>query len=936
MLAGLSAPIPAIPARWLYDQRGSELFDEITRLPSYYPTRTETAIFHAIMPELAARVPKGAAVVEFGAGSATKTPILLEAIAPGGLRSGRYLRRLSRAERRASFSSAFPAIEVIPVVADFARPFTLPGGIEHLPKLGFFPGSTIGNFVPWSATDLLRQFRALLGPGAQLLIGMDRVKPVDRLIAAYDDPEGVTAAVQPQPARAASTASSTATFPSTPSATRRAGTTSCRGSRSISSPPAMSTSRSPASRFRFAAGSSIHAENSHKYGPRGGRVLLLAGGWTPIAEWTDPAGDFAEILASRRAGPGLRPNCLRTARLSRRHAPRPRRHRRSPAQHPSPGSSSSRSILSWLFAFNVLNTSSQGVRTFAVAIDRMTAPLYRPIRRILPDFGGIDFSPLVILILIQVIKKLLAGVVTQYLRAADDREADRRQGRGRRPSATRFAAQVAEFSAADRPGARPRGRAGRRGSRRAPSTSAPRIKATREAGMESFEHRLPATTSAGRAARTRRSTSTPIPRSTGSSSSCRCPRRSTNAWSSPASRPTRTSTASTRSTPAGSRSGSTASCPARRSAACICCKQELGDLTGLDAVVIGRSNIVGKPMALLLLRRKLHGDHRAFAHARPARRRPPRRHRRRRRRPARAWSAATGSSPARRSSTSASTASSRRRQGQARRRRRLRRSRRSRRRDHAGAGRRRPDDHRHADPQHLRRRAPPREGFADTRKAYDRRLAARRAPSPPPSTTAVDAELAFARDAKRIGQWTAFRKWADRDAVMFTPAGGVGARPSSSRSRTRRTRSAGGPSQSFVSCDGRTAVNTGPWFKQDGKPGGYFTTVWQRTPRGWRWVYDGGGPVDADTAHRLKPEMHRASCAGKAPGAPIIPPPPLTPNAGAQRRPRTMAAASRPTRRWAGTGRSTRTARASSASINGTGAATRRCSTNDVPAPPAK
>jgi YggT family protein len=71
-------------------------------------------------------------------------------------------------------------------------------------------------------------------------------------------------------------------------------------------------------------------------------------------------------------------------------------------------------VLSWLFAFNVLNTSSQGVRTFAVAIDRITAPLYRPIRRVLPDFGGIDFSPLVILILIQVIKRLLSGVVTQY------------------------------------------------------------------------------------------------------------------------------------------------------------------------------------------------------------------------------------------------------------------------------------------------------------------------------------------------------------------------------------------------------------------------------------------------------------------------------------------------------------------------------------------
>ena len=80
VLGGLSAPVPAIPARWLYDRRGSELFDQITRLPSYYPTRTETAIFHEIMPEVAARVPGGAVVVEFGAGSATKTPILLEAI----------------------------------------------------------------------------------------------------------------------------------------------------------------------------------------------------------------------------------------------------------------------------------------------------------------------------------------------------------------------------------------------------------------------------------------------------------------------------------------------------------------------------------------------------------------------------------------------------------------------------------------------------------------------------------------------------------------------------------------------------------------------------------------------------------------------------------------------------------------------------------------
>jgi len=295
VLAGLAASVPAIPARWLYDRRGSELFDEITRLPSYYPTRTETAIFHSIMPEVAARVPKGAVVVEFGAGSQTKTPILLEAISPAAYVpvdiSGDYLEQSA-----AELQQRFPKIEVIPVVADFARPFTLPGGIDHLPRLGFFPGSTIGNFVPWSATDLLRQFRALLGPGSQLLIGMDRVKPIDRLIAAYDDPEGVTAEFTLN--------------------------LLTRINRELDGDIPVDAFRHEArwndilsrieihlvtdrdvrfsvsgKTFSFEAGHSIHVENSHKYGQRGGRVLLLAGGWTPIAEWSDPAGDFAEILS---------------------------------------------------------------------------------------------------------------------------------------------------------------------------------------------------------------------------------------------------------------------------------------------------------------------------------------------------------------------------------------------------------------------------------------------------------------------------------------------------------------------------------------------------------------------------------------------------------------------------------------------------------------
>ena len=296
VLRGLGAPIPAIPARWLYDHRGSELFDDITRLPSYYPTRTETALLHDIMDEVVARVPKGSVVVEFGAGSQTKTPILLEAIQPSAYVpvdiSGDYLEQSAQ-----ELQQRFPRVDVIPVVADFARPFTLPGGVEQMHKLGFFPGSTIGNFVPWSATNLLRQFRSLLGPGSQLLIGMDRVKPVERLIAAYDDPEGVTAEftlnMLTRINRELDADVPVEAF------RHEARWNDILSRIEIHLVATRDVDFTIANRtFHVASGSSIHVENSHKYGQRGGRVLLLAGGWTPSVEWTDPAGDFAEILST--------------------------------------------------------------------------------------------------------------------------------------------------------------------------------------------------------------------------------------------------------------------------------------------------------------------------------------------------------------------------------------------------------------------------------------------------------------------------------------------------------------------------------------------------------------------------------------------------------------------------------------------------------------
>ena len=295
VLNGLSEPIPAIPARWFYDRRGSELFDEITRLPGYYPTRTETALLEAKMPEIARLVAPACAVVEFGAGSATKTPILLRTVAPKAYVpidiSGEYLR-----DSAAVVDRDFPGIAVHPVEADFTGDVELPAAIESLARLGFFPGSTIGNFVPQSATDLLRHFRTILGTGSKLLIGMDRVKGVDRLIAAYDDPEGITAEFNLNLLRRINRELE-ADIP-IDAFRHQARWNDMLGRiemHLVASRDVVFTIEDR--RFSFRNGQSIHTENSHKYGPRGGRLMLLAGGWTPIAEWTDEDEDFALILA---------------------------------------------------------------------------------------------------------------------------------------------------------------------------------------------------------------------------------------------------------------------------------------------------------------------------------------------------------------------------------------------------------------------------------------------------------------------------------------------------------------------------------------------------------------------------------------------------------------------------------------------------------------
>jgi L-histidine N-alpha-methyltransferase len=295
VLRGFEMRPRAIPARWFYDRRGSELFEAITDLPEYYPTRTETAILRRIAPDVSALAGPGRAVVEFGSGSSMKTPLVLAAVEPSAYVpidiSGDFLR-----ESSAVLASAFPGLPVLPVESDFMKPIALPAQITDAPKLGFFPGSTIGNMVPQSSVDLLRAMRASLGEGALLLIGMDRIKDATVLTAAYDDAAGVTAAFNLNLLERINRELD-GTVP-VDHFRHVARWNDDRARIEMHLEAQADVDFSIAGRaFSMAAGETIHTENSHKYGPRDARILLRSGGWTPIAEWTDEDDRFAVILA---------------------------------------------------------------------------------------------------------------------------------------------------------------------------------------------------------------------------------------------------------------------------------------------------------------------------------------------------------------------------------------------------------------------------------------------------------------------------------------------------------------------------------------------------------------------------------------------------------------------------------------------------------------
>jgi dimethylhistidine N-methyltransferase len=286
VIAGLSAERKALPAKYFYDDSGSALFEAITALPEYYPTRTELAILGERAGEIARLIPPGATLIEFGSGSTAKARILLDAAAisayvPVDI-SAEFL-----GQEAARLGRDLPRLRVLPVAADFTKPFDLPGAIRSRARVGFFPGSTIGNFEPPEAARFLRHAAGLLGPGAHLIVGVDLIKDVAVLDAAYNDAAGVTAAFNLNLLRRINRELG-ADFDLDRFQHHAFFNRERKRIEMHLASRAAQQVRVCDRTIPFARGETIHTESSYKYGVDSFQALAAEAGWSPVAVWTDP------------------------------------------------------------------------------------------------------------------------------------------------------------------------------------------------------------------------------------------------------------------------------------------------------------------------------------------------------------------------------------------------------------------------------------------------------------------------------------------------------------------------------------------------------------------------------------------------------------------------------------------------------------------------
>lgn len=286
-LAGLCAPRKTLPSKLFYDPEGCRLFGLITVLPEYYVTRTERALLEHVAPEVAAGVAEGAVLVEYGASDEAKALLLLDAtprfsayvpIDVAGPELGLLAGRMTRSH---------PRLAVHPVTADFLAPLSLPDAVATRPRLGFFPGSTIGNLDPAAARAFLREVRATLGRGARFLVGADLRKDPARLVPAYDDAQGVTAAFNRNVLHRLNREAGADFEPD--AFAHRALWNDALGRMEMHLVSRQTQEVRLGGRLiRFEAGETIHTENSYKHTVDGLRALAADAGWTGLRVWTDP------------------------------------------------------------------------------------------------------------------------------------------------------------------------------------------------------------------------------------------------------------------------------------------------------------------------------------------------------------------------------------------------------------------------------------------------------------------------------------------------------------------------------------------------------------------------------------------------------------------------------------------------------------------------
>ncbi|TDJ59862.1 MAG: L-histidine N(alpha)-methyltransferase [Proteobacteria bacterium] len=286
VIDGLSQPQKRLPSKYFYDERGSKLFEQITHLPEYYPTRTEMALLRTHAAEFAELIGPHASLVEFGSGSSTKVRILLDALEAPSAYIPIDISRDHLIESAKGLAEAYPDLMVVPVAADYTLPLELPVIPDEVVRIGFFPGSTIGNFSHAEAIDFLHTVATELGTDNGLLIGVDLKKDPAILHAAYNDAAGITAKfnlnILHHINRELGADFDTGGFTHDARWQPKEGRIEMH---------LVSTGKQTVSiaghKFEFAEGESIHSEDSHKYTIEEFHALSAKAGWRAYRHWTD-------------------------------------------------------------------------------------------------------------------------------------------------------------------------------------------------------------------------------------------------------------------------------------------------------------------------------------------------------------------------------------------------------------------------------------------------------------------------------------------------------------------------------------------------------------------------------------------------------------------------------------------------------------------------